>query len=425
MNDLALAAVIEQGVRFETGAPVTFRYLRNTEKAPFMGSRFGQDIEPAGRYLLHNETPGQIAPTWESGVITFQKPLVLKLSLDGDIYGPTGWKARLRDAYGATGADLSRRLLAEGWDGIVTVSEFVDAQGRVHMDTREIVDLASAGRSKNPPIGAPWLTPQVAARLRDLERRHIKERTRLFGREKGLFVCETAPDEAIDLVEVESGRSGQLVHGVVLHHGLAPSNWPNIDVGQLERPYFHWWIELDDGTIVDVASSQFGQRSPLVIPPRHPMQRLYVKEDPDADELPSGYAPLLLRNPETSLEAFLHELPTFLGSPQAQRVLDGMRVRGRNPWLRGGCFVLAEALVEFLGPKAVALDVESLGLDLHAVVEVNGVWIDGRGAYPPSETKRLFPGMAGVTRHEAMAEGDRVDALVTALRSRFGRVNVP
>lgn len=422
MRDLALTSVIEQGVRFETGLPVTFRYLRSTEKAPFMGSRFGQDIEPAGRYMLHNEEPGQVSPVWETGVVTFQKPLVLKLSLDDNIYGPTGWKARLRDAYGATGVELSRRLLADGWDGIITVAEFVDAQGRAHMDTREIVDLTPVRRLKNPPLGAPWLTPRVEARLRDIERRHIKERTRLFGRDKGMLVCETAPDEALGLVELESGMSGNLVHGVVLHHGLAPGDWPNVDAGRLKEPYFHWWIELADNTIVDVASSQFGQRSPLVIPPRHPMQRLYVKEDPEADELPSGYVPLLIRNPQTSLESFLHELPTFLRSPQAQRAIAGMDVRGQNPWLGGGCLVLAEALAEFLGPKAVALDVESLGLDLHAVVQVGDVWVDGRGAYSPKEAKRLFPGMADVTRHEAMADRGRVESLVAALKSRFGRV---
>ena len=58
---------------------------------------------------------------------------MIPLSGDRDaIYGPTGWKARLRDATGKKGAALSR-LLAQRHDGIVTV----DAYG-----TSEIVDLS-------------------------------------------------------------------------------------------------------------------------------------------------------------------------------------------------------------------------------------------------------------------------------------------
>lgn len=44
--DLGLARVTESGVVFMTGRPVTFRYVRNTQKSPNLGARFGQDIEP-------------------------------------------------------------------------------------------------------------------------------------------------------------------------------------------------------------------------------------------------------------------------------------------------------------------------------------------------------------------------------------------
>lgn len=135
--DLELATSDEEGVHFETGVPVTFRFVRNTEKSPRFGATFGQDIEPAGRYLLHNEDPGDLPRGWQSGTVTLRSPLVIPLTGDPDkIYGPLGWKARLRDAIGKTGRALSSDLIRRGYDGIVTV----DSGGY----TREIVILAKA-----------------------------------------------------------------------------------------------------------------------------------------------------------------------------------------------------------------------------------------------------------------------------------------
>jgi hypothetical protein len=133
--DVELTITDEYGAHFETGVPVTFPFIRNTEKSSHFGARFGQDIEPHGRYLLHN-MPGQTPPRgWEIGTVTFKSPLVIPLSGDPDaIYGPLGWKARLRDVTGKKGASLSR-YLAQIFDGIVTV----DVDG----NTSEIVDLKS------------------------------------------------------------------------------------------------------------------------------------------------------------------------------------------------------------------------------------------------------------------------------------------
>lgn len=131
--DVELASTDEYGVHFETGVPVTFPFIRNTEKSSHFGAQFGQNIEPHGRYLLHN-APGNTPPRgWVIGMVTFKSPLVIPLSGDRNaIYGSSGWKARLRDATGKTGAALSRHL-AKRFDGIVTVD-----QG----DTSEIVDLS-------------------------------------------------------------------------------------------------------------------------------------------------------------------------------------------------------------------------------------------------------------------------------------------
>ena len=134
--DLDFAVSDEEGVHFETGFPVTFRSLRTTEKSPYVGATFGQDIEPAGRYLLHSENPGTVSRGWETGVVTLRSPLVIPLSGDPDaIYGPKGWKARLAAATGKKGRALSADLIRRGYDGIVTV----DDSGY----TREIVILRS------------------------------------------------------------------------------------------------------------------------------------------------------------------------------------------------------------------------------------------------------------------------------------------
>lgn len=132
-SELELAEITEYGVRFATGVPVVFKYLRNTQKAPNFGARYGQDIEPAGRYIIHNPEPGDLPARWEAGVAEFHCPLVIPLSADPEqIYGPRGWKATLARHFKAKGRTLSRKLRGLGYDGIVTVHDG---------GTREIVDL--------------------------------------------------------------------------------------------------------------------------------------------------------------------------------------------------------------------------------------------------------------------------------------------
>src|SRR5208337_4156198 len=52
VEPLGAARAVEYGHLFETGKPVSFRYVHNTDKAPKLGARYGQDIEPAGYYVL-------------------------------------------------------------------------------------------------------------------------------------------------------------------------------------------------------------------------------------------------------------------------------------------------------------------------------------------------------------------------------------
>jgi NUDIX domain-containing protein len=151
-DDLGLVEVDELGVRFATGEPVTFPFMHSTESAPYLGAQYGQDVEPAGFYLLSDTSRAAEHPTpgWEYGEISFQSPLVLAMTTTDDpmepIYGPSGWKARLNRAYGLGGADLSRALLAAGYDAVVTVWVQGDQPG----GTREIVDLRPVAMTANP-----------------------------------------------------------------------------------------------------------------------------------------------------------------------------------------------------------------------------------------------------------------------------------
>jgi hypothetical protein len=119
----------EYGTTFETGRPVQFDYIRNTESAPYLGSEFGQDIEPHGRYLLQAHPTAKPTDNWEMGTVSFQNPLVIDF---GGSTGHSGWKGRLEAYYKKKGKALSRAIRKDGYDAIVTVEDGY---------TVEIVDL--------------------------------------------------------------------------------------------------------------------------------------------------------------------------------------------------------------------------------------------------------------------------------------------
>ncbi|MFA4870992.1 MAG: hypothetical protein WC623_22525 [Pedobacter sp.] len=118
LAELKLVVISEGDALFETGKAVTFKYIRNNEKSPH-----GQDIEPSGRYMLHNVS-NFVPPGWESGTVTFEKPIVLNWN---------GWKQRMSQFFDEkVGKKLSRTIAKDGYDGIVTV----DGE-----HTEEIIDL--------------------------------------------------------------------------------------------------------------------------------------------------------------------------------------------------------------------------------------------------------------------------------------------
>ena len=140
----------------EPGESVTFSFTRNTESSPDMGGRFGQDVEPSGRYVVETSPAESSGPTpqgWERGELTFRNPLYIDF---GSGYGePGNWKQVLADRWGASGEELSKRLVDAGHDGIVVV----EPSGY----TSEIVDLTSF-RHPTPTEATPAeKPPQVPA----------------------------------------------------------------------------------------------------------------------------------------------------------------------------------------------------------------------------------------------------------------------
>lgn len=135
----------EYGVRFAHEVPVAFRFMRNTESTPRLPKhiqpQYGQDIEPAGRYMLHAAPSFEPFGPWIEGEVIFGRPYVLEhVNTSSDKHG---WKRRLSKAFrGKKGKSLSKAMVQAGYDGIVTIDD-----GR----TSEIVDLTGLMREMYRP----------------------------------------------------------------------------------------------------------------------------------------------------------------------------------------------------------------------------------------------------------------------------------
>ncbi len=142
-----------------SGQPFEFFSIRNKEKAPQLGSQFGQDIEPSGKYVSQS-TPSaakNLDERFEKETVRFENPLVVEF---GGEYGtPTNWKSVLSSQYGGkTGTQLSQAIRDAGYDGIVTVEP---AKGPNRpASTSEIVDIRGIQPTTTTPVSpAPKVAP--------------------------------------------------------------------------------------------------------------------------------------------------------------------------------------------------------------------------------------------------------------------------
>ena len=104
---------------------LTMTYVRNPNSGASKynyGSTYGQNIEPAGEYMNMDELQGKYKNEgWEYGTIRFKKPLVLEHINTSD----TGWKKTVSDMYGGkTGKALTKALIKDGYDAIVTYDNY-------------------------------------------------------------------------------------------------------------------------------------------------------------------------------------------------------------------------------------------------------------------------------------------------------------
>ena len=104
----------------ETGKPVTMTYLKNTEKAPYLGSRFGQDVEPSGFYFIQKEHEFPPSKGWIEGQITLNNPLVIPITDETMI----SYKNDLSKKYGGKkNKALTNAIKKDGYDGIITTRD--------------------------------------------------------------------------------------------------------------------------------------------------------------------------------------------------------------------------------------------------------------------------------------------------------------
>jgi ADP-ribose pyrophosphatase YjhB (NUDIX family)/GNAT superfamily N-acetyltransferase len=171
----------------EHGKPISVPYVHRRSAVPTQnyGERFGQDVEPAGKYIAPHYSragadPESIAgfvPTqgekstkvwYEYGTAHFKKPWVHVMA-EGE--SPIDWKRHLSAANGGKkGRRLSQHLISQGYDGVVVwnprapeghISEMVDLAGRT---------VASHPMPADAPVPKLKKAEPLAKRIADLPR---------------------------------------------------------------------------------------------------------------------------------------------------------------------------------------------------------------------------------------------------------------
>lgn len=108
-----------------TGQPVTFNFVHNTDSATKhfgvpknKDAPYGRYYEPSGRFMTLIDRPKDNVPDGMiQGTMTFRNPIVVKND-------SLNWKKTLSKQYGGKrGKELSKAIIANGHDGIITLEE--------------------------------------------------------------------------------------------------------------------------------------------------------------------------------------------------------------------------------------------------------------------------------------------------------------
>lgn len=227
-----------------TGTPITFDFAHNTEPSPYFGARYGQDLEPAGRYVISfTLAPRHRIPGHLYGTIHFDNPIVLASTwpVAGEYGGAEGWKHKLSALFGGKrGLPLTRALVAAGYDGIVTVT-MPRPDSRQGPYLSEIVELSTMSRKKPPRRRGSSNTDQALVRQ---------------------IQSHLSPD-LLDPSRKVAGHGSQAGHCYVASQAL----WHLLgnkrsgytpQVGPAPGGGTHWWLRQDrTGRVLDPTASQF------------------------------------------------------------------------------------------------------------------------------------------------------------------------
>ena len=213
---------------------VEIRYVRNNN-----GMRqvvgFGQDSEPWGRYAAPaGDGDISLQPGWEVGTAKLSRPLYVDHN-DGN------WKAKLSARYGgATGKELSAKLIADGYDGVVTtdskgIVEFVDVRSRA---TRKFTVESSTStwqQSGLPPlVNTSWTDEQYVANdnPKMSKRRRAAARRAVDKRYEEISKVEPEISDAVVNILAESGFA--VPHGLAYRMKEPPSLYRKVQEDMLK-----------------------------------------------------------------------------------------------------------------------------------------------------------------------------------------------
>jgi len=138
--------------------------LKNKEKAPNLGSRFGQDVEPTGYYAIKKETDffdGN--PNYETVSVNYEKPLLIPVSEDSLV----SWKYDLFQKEKAKGKFLTNKLLKQGYDIIITQYENGDTGEIIVLDANKINKIMADGGNITTKEN---IQEQIEQRLQDQQK---------------------------------------------------------------------------------------------------------------------------------------------------------------------------------------------------------------------------------------------------------------
>lgn len=94
--------------------------MKNMESAGYHGSTYGQDVEPHGTYVVERDPNIDLFPGWVAGKAVLKKPLYI--DLDG-YENVIDYKRDLATQYKAKGKKLTKKLMTQGYDSIITKVE--------------------------------------------------------------------------------------------------------------------------------------------------------------------------------------------------------------------------------------------------------------------------------------------------------------